>query len=328
MTTFYAAWNRDDNVLRESTSGGAFSAFAEKVLMTGGVVVGASYGKRLEVRHEVVDSLDGLKLLRGVKYVYGVIDRAVYGSMRKALAGGRDVLFVGLPCQSAAVRKMFGDAANLLVCDLVCFGAPPQTLWRKYVDWMARKQGKRLIDVNPRDKFHGWGRKTYYRYEWEDGKVTRKLSLFDPYAQAFYSTLGFRKCCFACPFRGLDRVSDITLCDFWGAERLGLSPNVMAGGVSGVAVHTKKGAEAFAAANLERVEVDKEDFVAGNVPVVSSATMPAMWADFAEDVKAMDFGGLVRKYKLQVTKTQVAYQWLRSCAARLVRRILLRAIAL
>ena len=328
MTTFYAAWNRDGNVLRDSTSGGAFSALAEKVLMAGGIVVGASYGERLEVRHEVVDSLDGLKRLRGVKYVHGVIDRGVYDSMRKALADGRRVLFTGLPCQASAVRKMFGDASNLLVCDLVCFGAPPRTLWRKYVDWMERKHGKRLIDVNPRDKFHGWGRKTYYRYEWEDGKVTRNLSLFDPYAQAFYSTLGFRKCCFACPFRGIDRVSDITLCDFWGAERLGLPSKVMDGGVSGVAVHTKMGAMAFVVADIERVEVAKEDFVAGNVPVVSSATMPAMWVDFAEDAKSMDFGALARKYKLQVTKTQVAFRQVCSCMARLARWILPRTRAL
>lgn len=318
MTTFYVAWNRDNNVLRESTSGGVFSALAEKVLMSGGIVVGASYGERLEVRHEVVHSQDGLKRLRGVKYVHGVIDRMVYDSIRDALAGGRRVLFSGLPCQAAAVRKMFGDLADLLVCDLVCFGAPPQTLWRKYVDWMERKYGKRLIDINPRDKFHGWGRKTYYRYEWEDGKITRRLSLFDPYAQAFYSTIGFRKCCFSCPFRGLERISDITLCDFWGAERLGLSPHVMAGGVSGVAVHTKNGAKAFAAADLERVEVGREDFVAGNVPVVSSATMPTRWADFAEDTKTMDFGGLVRKYRLQVTRRQVALRAAKNFVAKVL----------
>ena len=316
MKACYAAWNSDKEVLRESTSGGAFTALAITVLDAGGIVVGAAYDARLNVRHEIVASVDGLRRLRGVKYVHSEVGKSVYISMRTALAAGQRVMFIGLPCQAAAVRKMFGDAADLLVCDLVCFGAPPQALWRKYVDWMECKHGKQLIDVSPRDKFHGWGRKTYYRYEWEGGKITRKLSLFDPYAQAFYSTLGFRKCCFACPFRGLDRVSDITLCDFWGAERLGLSPQVMAGGVSGVAVHTKNGAIAFAAADLERVEVGREDFVAGNVPVVSSAAMPTMWADFAEDAKTMDFGGLVRKYRLQVTRRQVALRAAKNFVAR------------
>ena len=41
----FAAWNRDDAVRKDSTSGGAFTAIADYVLEGGGVVFGAALGR-------------------------------------------------------------------------------------------------------------------------------------------------------------------------------------------------------------------------------------------------------------------------------------------
>ena len=310
--TCCAAWNRDKGVLGESTSGGVFSALAEKVVAVGGIVVGAAYDADMNVRHEVVETKAELRRLRGVKYVKGVIGIEVYHAIRKALAAGRKVLFSGLPCQAAAVRRMFGNDANLLVCDLVCFGAPPHALWRKYIDWMEAKRGKKLVNVNPRDKRHGWGRKTYCRYEWEDGQIVRRLSLFDPYAQAFYMAIAFGPACYDCRFKGANSKADITLCDFWGAERLGLSDMILRGGVSGVMVRTERGEKAFAAADVERHEVGFADVVKANYPVLHSAAKPERWSEFAEDMETMDFGELAKKYGMQKTWASYAVGRMRS----------------
>ena len=317
MISCFAVWNNSRDVLRESTSGGAFTALAEPVLKRGGIVVGAAYDKRLNVKHEIVDNVQGLSRLRGVKYVCGEIGKDVYEGMRKAINSGRQVMFTGLPCQAAAVRKMFGNDANLFVCDLVCFGAPPHSLWRKYVDWMETKHDNRLVCINPRDKAHGWSRKTYYRYEWDDGSVNCRASLYDPYSYAFYSALSFRRCCFSCRFKGFERVADITLGDFWGAERLGLSKEVLANGVSGVMVHTGIGMSALETADVRRMEVGKESLLAENHMIERSAAMPERWTEFNEDVKAMDFGELVHKYRLQITKFQATKWRLRALASRL-----------
>ena len=271
----------------------------------------------MNVRHEIVDSVDGLARLRGAKYVCGEIGKEVYEGMRKALDSGRQVMFVGLPCQAAAVRKMFGNVPNLLICDLICFGAPSHSFWRKYIDWLEKKRGKRLVCINPRDKSHGWSRKTYYRYEWEDGLVNCRASLYDPYSYAFYSALSFRRCCFSCLFKGFERVSDITLGDFWGAERLGLPKEVLANGVSGVMVHTGIGKSVLEMANVCRMDVGKEVLLAENHMIERSAAMPERWTEFNEDAKTMDFDGLVRKYRLQVTRSQAAKWRLRAWVSRL-----------
>ena len=317
MIACYAAWNKSEEVLRVSTSGGMFTALAEKVILAGGVVVGAAYDERMNVRHEIVDCIDGLARLRGVKYVCGMIGKGVYHGMRKALDAGRRVMFVGLPCQAAAVRKMFGNNGSLLICDLVCFGAPPHILWRKYVDWQEKKYGKKLVNVNPRDKKYGWGRKTYYRYDWADGCVVWKTSLFDPYAQAFYMAIAFRTPCYACRFKGVNSKADITLCDLWGAEKIGLSANVLHNGVSGVIVRTECGAKAFELSDVCRKEISEEDLTRNNVPILHSSARHPRWEEFSDDLKKMDFAGLVHKYRLQVTKFQFAKRQVRAWASTL-----------
>ena len=322
MIGCFAAWNRSNDVLRKSTSGGMFTALAEKIISLGGVVIGAAYDEMVNVRHEIVDSVEGLARLRGVKYVCGEIGKDVYEGMRKALDSGRQVMFVGLPCQAAAVRKMFGKVPNLLICDLVCFGAPPHLLWRKYVDWMEAKRGNRLVCIDPRDKLNGWGRKTYYRYEWADGSIKRRASLYDPYSFAFYSALAFRRCCFSCQFKGFERISDITLGDFWGAERLGLSKEVVRRGVSGVIVHTVAGRISLEAADVCRMEVGKDVLLAENHMIERSAAMPERWEEFNKDVKVMDFDGLVCKYRLQVTRLRVMKWQLHAWVSRLKSRII------
>lgn len=297
----YAAWSRDADVLKESTSGGAFTELAKVVLAKGGVVVGAAYGDGLVVEHRVAHSLDELKALRGVKYVQSVVPKAVYDEMSETLRERRRVMFVGTPCQAAAVRKRFGRDGNLLLCDLVCFGAPPQSLWLKYVRWLEEKKGKRLVAVNPRDKIHGWGRRTYCRYDWADGTTARRSSDFDPYARAFYSTLSFRTCCFACAFRGVGRVSDVTLCDFWNAASAGLPLEALRGGVSGVMVHSQCGAMAMASAALEARVVPLEVFCDGNSPILQSPDRPRQWTAFHSDAEALPFGELALKHGLVVT---------------------------
>lgn len=299
---YYVAWNRDDAIRVSSTSGGVFSALADVVLEEGGIIIGAAYDKDINVRHEIVDSREGLKRLRGVKYVHGAIGPDVYAGIKDALNVGRKVLFSGLPCQVAAMRKMFGANANLLLVDLVCFGAPPHQLWRKYVDWLEAKRGKKLVNINPRDKKYGWGRKTYYRYEWADGTITRQLSLFDPYAQAFYSSLAFADGCFRCPFKGDRSRADITIGDGWGLEQKREVAEDAARGVSCLIVRTWEGEACVALAPVEKISVSQKEVEDQNFPITQVARKPQQWKFFADLSRDASFSLLVDRFSLQRTK--------------------------
>ena len=69
----YAAIIKDEKIRQESSSGGAFWAFASYVIMKGGVVFGAGF-EGILVRHSYTDKLDGLHQFMGSKYVQSEMD--------------------------------------------------------------------------------------------------------------------------------------------------------------------------------------------------------------------------------------------------------------
>ena len=320
MTKAFAGWSRNLELRKASTSGGIFSEIAETYILHNDIVVAAVYGYNLSVEHRIGQNLDDIKPMRGVKYVSGKIDKGIYDSIRTFLSTGRKVVFFGLPCQCAAMRKAVGASDDLMLIDLVCFGAPSLKAWLKYVKWKEMSAGKKLASINPRDKIFGWGRKTYYRYEWEDGTTDIKLSLFDPYAQLFYSTLGFRKCCFSCKFRGVERETDMTICDCWGIETMGLKldKGTIHNGVSGILVHSDKGLSLLNKLNVEKFECPLDELVKNNKPMLHSPEMPVGWQEFNRDIETLQFSELVDKWHLKVSRAA----YLRSMAKRSIAGLL------
>ena len=319
MCESFYAWNLKPEV-RWSASGGAFWVLATQVINQGGLVVGAAFAENMAVRHLVIDRLSDLRRLQGVKYVHGRIGREVYDSIRTALSNRRTVLFTGLPCQVAAVRKLFGAPENLILCDLVCYGAPQVLLWRKYIEWIQNRKGEKLRHLNPRDKRHGWGRRTYVRYEWANGDLQEKLSVYDPYSQAFYSALPFLPACYTCQFKGVNSRADITIGDGWGAEKYVQDECVLRNGVSLVVVRSQTGERLLQSTELERIAVDETWLRLHNRPIFESAHRPPLWNDFQSDMQTLPFEALVRKYHLQRSKSRQFLGRMKRVVIRLIRR--------
>lgn len=84
----YLLQHRDIDVLRDSTSGGAFTALGQWVISQGGVVFGAAFTDGWQVRHVMVDTEDGLSRFRNSKYVQSQIGD-VYKECKKILSGGK-----------------------------------------------------------------------------------------------------------------------------------------------------------------------------------------------------------------------------------------------
>lgn len=90
----------DDNVRMESSSGGAFSLFAESIISHGGAVCAASLCDDMTVRHVIISDKSELNRLRKTKYVQSDTG-TVFTEIRTLLEEGREVLFTGTPCQCA-----------------------------------------------------------------------------------------------------------------------------------------------------------------------------------------------------------------------------------
>ena len=129
----YAAKNRNDDIRRQSSSGGIFTLLAEKTLNENGVVFGARFDENWEVVHDYVETKEGLALFRGSKYVQSSIGDS-FLQARQFLQRGRKVLFSGTPCQISGLKLFLGkEYDNLLTVDFVCHGVPSPLVWRMYL---------------------------------------------------------------------------------------------------------------------------------------------------------------------------------------------------
>lgn len=125
----HAAINRDEQIRRESSSGGIFTLLAEQTIRKGGVVFGARFDGNWEVRHDWCENIEGLGQFRGSKYVQSRIG-ACYRQAEIFLKSGRSVLFSGTSCQIAGLHRFLGKSYdNLLSVDVICHGVPSPLVW-------------------------------------------------------------------------------------------------------------------------------------------------------------------------------------------------------
>ena len=161
----WAAWAKDEAEYITSTSGGAASVLARYIVSQGGAVYGSAVvpsapdgpPEGFSVSHVRIDDLNGISRLKGSKYVCSSI-AGVFPEIKEDVRSGKPTLFIGTPCQVAAVRSMFGQVPeNLLLVDIVCHGVPGPYLWRDYLAYLEKKQGAAICWVNFRDKQEfGW----------------------------------------------------------------------------------------------------------------------------------------------------------------------------
>ena len=213
-TAAYATWSRDEEDYKSSTSGGAASVISQYVIENGGVVYGCAMLPDIEVKHIRVDNILDIKKLKGSKYVQSnCLD--VYPQLKEDVKSGRMTLFIGTPCQVAAVKKLYKDQPdNLILVDLICHGVPSLEILKKHVKKVVPyphctnvffRDGNRSCFVVEVD-----GDKIYSRYL----KSPRRYD--DWYRDTFVDGYTFRNSCYGCIYTCPQRVSDITIGDFWG----------------------------------------------------------------------------------------------------------------
>lgn len=209
----YAAWTRGAAARAKGTSGGAFGALAEIVIKRGGIVFGAAWDEDFKhVCHIGVETLEGLEKLKKSKYVWSD-PSAAYKEIPELLKNRREVLFVGTPCQCAAVSS-FAKFGKLTTVDFVCHGTPDPKVFAEYAEGLEKKYGSKLVAYDFRDKRDGWNFPRI-SYRFASGVEKRVIPWLDPYFREFSKNTTLRDGCYKCPFAALSRPSDITIADCW-----------------------------------------------------------------------------------------------------------------
>lgn len=296
----YACWTKSMSDRLNSSSGGAFPALARRVLYHGGVVFGASMCSDLKVRHIAVGDEADLIRIQGSKYVQSDVGRT-FIEAKELLDNGTAVLYSGTPCQIAALLTFLPKCYdNLYTVDIVCHGVPSQ----KSFDIYASRTGIAATSCDFRFRFtEGWGfRLSRQPVASAPDKVPAPKRIPPSrayYLKAFTSGLMFGESCYTCPYARVERVSDITLADYWGLGTMGPFKHPTTHGISCMLVNTDKGERLLTACNnLEREERPLEEAVRGNHNLSHVSQRPAGRDTYCDDAATMPLKQLRRKYRL------------------------------
>lgn len=276
----YAGWAADEECRATGSSGSVFAVLATKTLEEGGCVAGAAYRDDFSgVCHVLVQTPEALEALKRSKYVQSETG-SVFRQVGEQLDMGRQVLFAGAPCQVAGLYAYLGEQAEnplLTTMDFICHGVNSPMAYRAWLKELAQEHGSAVTALSFRDKQpQGW-RSFHVSVGFKNGDVYSEKSLDDPFMQAFLlHDLMVRPSCTECLYKGLDRMADLTLADFWGAEGPLNDPK----GVSMIITHTEKG-QALLNSVADRLVLNEQPLLAagkGN-PSLFNAVQPSSHAE-------------------------------------------------
>lgn len=289
----YACRMKDMQEVAKSQSGGATEAIAEWILANGGVVYGAAFGEHFKVEHQRAENQSERDKQRGSKYVQSDIGNC-FEKVRNDLKDGRYVLFTGTGCQVSGLLQYIQsakiDSTKLYTCDLICHGVPSPKLWQDYVTYLEEKKLKKPITKAVfRDKEH---------YGWKSHKETffTSFTSFTSFTYIFYDHIAFRPSCKICPYASTKRLSDFTVCDFWGYEKTVPEMGNDNKGLSLMFVSTEKAKKAFDEFNskLNYKEMDEKDVLQPNMQ--HPTIMNINTEKFENDYINHGFEYIMRKY--------------------------------
>ena len=294
--------HNDVSQVEASRSGGVFPSLARKVIEVGGVVYGAAFDETFRVVHKRATDRESCMEFGGSKYVQSDMGE-IFQSVKEDLQSGIKVLFSGTPCQAAAIASYIPSSLrkDLYIVDIVCHGVPSPAVWRSNLDYQRSRLGADITSLAFRDKaLFGW---TAHKesYSSEEKTITD-----DSYTFLFYRNLLLRDSCHVCPYASVKRVSDITLADFWGWEKVVPAMNADDKGLSAVLVNTPQGRELIdeVSCEFQSCDVKMNDCMQPNLlsptPVSSSKeAFVRCYRDKGFDAAVKQFGRDSRNYKIE-----------------------------
>lgn len=212
-----------DRDIKGSSSGGAFPSIVHLFFdkYENAVVYGVKYDANMTPVFDRATSEEETVVFRGSKYakadIKGLLENVSYD-----LKKGNNVLVSGTPCQIFALKQYLNrqntSVDNLLTIDLVCHGTPKRKLWEGLVELLETKYESSVVGYNFRVKKRNGGNSVCAILA--DGRTISDIDSMKYYAMLFEKNLCLPLGCFNCQFRNkeLERPSDITIGDFWGAE--------------------------------------------------------------------------------------------------------------
>lgn len=219
--SLYAVKSKDDTIRMKSSSGGSFTILAEWVEQHKGVIYGAAYDVQFQVKHYRAEKRSEWEKFRISKYVQSNLGET-FKQIKADLIDERLVLFTGTPCQVNGLKTFLQgiDTSRLITCDIICHGTPSPKVWGDYLGYIRKKYRVSIKSINFRDKHKfGWHNSNLSIWGANGTLLLSESQRDNIFFQLFFRHLILKPACYECAYSNFFRPGDITLGDYWGAEK-------------------------------------------------------------------------------------------------------------
>jgi coenzyme F420-reducing hydrogenase beta subunit len=252
---WFQGWANEQNIRENSSSGGAATAILKQFARRGGIVCSCMMKDGI-FGFEFTDYEGSIDQFSGSKYVKSS-PIGIYNKINEYLCEGKKVLFLGLPCQVAAVKNYVVPKyePNIFLVELICHGTPSPLV----LDYFLNDYNLRINDLQD-IKFR---KKDNFRILSNSDKIMSisPNGTQDLYSYSFLNCTIYTENCYSCVYAQQKRVADITLGDSWGSD---LSSDEKKKGISLIMCQNEKGLRLVKESDLHLEIVDKDKSIAAN----------------------------------------------------------------
>lgn len=218
-TKVLAAWSTNPNVRKSSASGGIATELYKRILEKKGIGVGVTYDMHKGAIFVPVTTSEDVSLVSNSKYTFSVT-KGIFRYVRDCLNKGKEVLFVGLPCQVAGLLNFLKKPHKLLTTvDIICHGVAPTSYIKQHIEYIEQKKHDKTTKIFFRDPAKGTHLFYLSLYNAKKCFYSKKAQAPDVYQLGYHKALIYRPNCYNCIYAQHNRVSDLTIGDFSGVGR-------------------------------------------------------------------------------------------------------------
>lgn len=139
----YSAWSKDKKIRKNSASGGIATELYRFAIKNKMWICGVNMDNNYLCSYSITNS--NYDQFANSKYTYSDMGY-IYTIIKEKILKNEKVLFIGLPCQVAALKQyidLYKLNRNLLtLVDIVCHGVTPQDYLKTHIENICKKKKK------------------------------------------------------------------------------------------------------------------------------------------------------------------------------------------
>lgn len=217
-TDSYCAKYRPDSLPMLSFTESALLPFYRSCIQKQGKVISRSFDEKLQPVYRIIESEDELVRISG-----GIIPEADLSVGRKLigelLKQGERVLFIGNPCETAAMREAFPhQEGRLFTIGFLCKGITSEKVFGLYRKSLETLYESELKSISASNLIRGW-KTPHLCAEFSSGEVLLEPAWRNLYYKQFVKHRFNRPSCYTCSyFENVENYADLVIGPYLGGS--------------------------------------------------------------------------------------------------------------